>query len=229
MGFNLNVPSPKSGGNGDFETAPAGNHRAVCVGVLNLGTLRRDFKGEVDEKPMVALVFELVDEHDSTGWPFVVIREYTMSLHESANLRKDLEKWSGRKFEADEVFDLSKVLGKSCLVEIKHETSANENVFAKWVGLSSLPKGMAASGSRRKPFTWDHAEDAMTEIPGWVPYLYGQTVTDYIAARRVAPKANGKAATNGHGKSKPARNEDAEDEVPPAPVQVYETADAAPF
>jgi len=61
------------------------------------------------------------NEYHEAG-PYLVWNEYTCSLHEKANLRKDLESWRGVAFkEADlQRFDLKSLLGQPCLLLLVH-------------------------------------------------------------------------------------------------------------
>ncbi|MHA1379626.1 MAG: hypothetical protein ACTSRG_14730 [Candidatus Helarchaeota archaeon] len=45
-----------------------------------------------------------------------------MSLHAKATMRKFLESWRGKKFTKEELegFDLQKILGKPCQLQIIH-------------------------------------------------------------------------------------------------------------
>lgn len=132
-----------TGGGGDFELAPAGTHSARCVRIIDLGTQ----PGSVQypkPKHKVLFVLELPEETmdmDGEQVPFLVFHRYTMSLHENAGLRKDLENWRGRPFTADELmgFELKKVLGAPCMVTIQHSADGK---YANVRGITSLPKGM---------------------------------------------------------------------------------------
>jgi hypothetical protein len=66
---------------------------------------------------------------------------YTRSLHPKASLRADLESWRGRKFSPEELkqFDISKLLGAPCLLQV----GRSEKDRAKVLAVMSVPKGMA--------------------------------------------------------------------------------------
>ena len=94
--------------------------------------------------PKVRITWEL-NEMMSDGRPFSISREYTASIGDKANLRKDLEAWRGRPFSAEELrnFSLENVLGAPCLLGIVHKPSKdNSKVYANVGSIMALPKGM---------------------------------------------------------------------------------------
>lgn len=124
------------------QLTPEGNHRAVCIGVYDMGT---QSGGQFKAKRKVRITWELADELMADGRPFVTGKDYTNSLHEEATLRKDLESWRGRKFTADEVkgFDVARLLGVNCLVNVIHEPAKDGSgkLYSKATTVASLPKG----------------------------------------------------------------------------------------
>ena len=113
----------KSSGGGDFDIAPAGNHVAICYGVVDLGEHEQEWQGKVSLKHRVRISWELCDELMSDGRPFSISKEYTLSLNEKATLRHDLESWRGRPFTDAELagFDIFVLLGKPCMVNVVHK------------------------------------------------------------------------------------------------------------
>ena len=163
----------KSGENTqNFTPAPAGNHLAVCVGITHIGTNY----SEMYEKDFnqVNITWELSNEtyDDSEGNPqlYLLSRTYTLSLHEKATLRKDLDAWRGKRFTDDELkgFDITTILGAPCMVTAIH----NDNGKAKVVGVASLPKGMPKpkAVNELKTFDYDNNFDmkAIEAFPEWV-------------------------------------------------------------
>ena len=59
----------------------------------------------------------------------LIAKEYTVSLNEKANLRKDLESWRGKEIQPTELegFDMTNLLGVQCTLQIMH----NDNGYAK--------------------------------------------------------------------------------------------------
>ena len=135
-----------SGGGGDFEQCPAGSFAARCYQIIDLGHQTFEWKGEAKVAPKVRITWEL-NEMMSDGRPFSISREYTASIGDKANLRKDLEAWRGRPFSAEELrnFSLENVLGAPCLLGVVHKPSKDgSKVYANVGSVMALPKGMAA-------------------------------------------------------------------------------------
>jgi hypothetical protein len=132
-------------GGKEFTPAPEGLHSAVCVDVVDLGMQPNKFN---PEKPQhkVRLVWQIEETDPENNKRFIVSQMYTLSLHEKASLRKDLEGWRAKKFTADEGkgFDLEKLLGVPCQVQIIHNVSeTNGKTYANVQAIVPLGKGMA--------------------------------------------------------------------------------------
>lgn len=122
---------------GDFQIAPAGQHRAVCVDVVDLGNVVVEWAGKKKTQHKCRLVWE-IEERMADGRSFVVGRRFTASLGEKAALRAFLEMWRGKPFTADELagFDTETLIGIGAIVQIVHEkkgdkTYDNINVIMK--------------------------------------------------------------------------------------------------
>lgn len=137
---------------GDYQQIlpPQGNHVAICVRMIHVGTTETEYLGEKKKQNRVRLYFELSHER-ATFKPengeenFMVSKEYTLSMHEKATLRKDLESWRGKAFTEAEAkaFDITVLLGKACMVNIITKThEATKNQYAQIASISGLPKGM---------------------------------------------------------------------------------------
>lgn len=132
-------------GSGNYELAPSGNHVARCIRIIHLGTIQTNFGA----KNTVVITWELPTKmkkfhEDESERPFTISKQFTLSLSEKANLRKFLEGWRGRSFTEKELdgFDLSKLIGLPCLLNVIHGTSKNGNQYADITGASILPEGM---------------------------------------------------------------------------------------
>jgi hypothetical protein len=111
-----------------YALAPVGMHPAVCVDIQNLGLQT----GAYGQKHKVRLVWQL-DALDDSGRRVEVARLYTLSLHERAALRQDLERWRGKKFtdtELDAGFDLEKLLSVNCQVLVSHGQGGDGTTYA---------------------------------------------------------------------------------------------------
>jgi hypothetical protein len=153
------------------ELAPAGNHRATCCGVIDLGTQTFEFNGESKSMHKLMLRFELSDECDAEGRPILISREFTASLHEKAALRAFLESWRGRPFGPEELkgFDPSALLGQPCLVGVIHEVSRNGKTYANIKSVGRLPKGMAPPEPVADQVHYQIEDgDPPSELPDWI-------------------------------------------------------------
>ena len=104
----------------------------------------------------------------------VISKEYTMSLHEKSNLRRDLEGWRGKSFSNQELssFELTDVLGSSCNVSIIHKTSKSGNEFAQIGSISSMTKGSECPEPFNPNFIFNYHdnfdEEWLEKQPKWV-------------------------------------------------------------
>lgn len=129
-----------------FEQCPAGTFSARCTRFVDMGSHKQTFQGEDKGlKRLVLLTFELPTEHMGDGRPFSTSKRYTWSVHEKANLRKDLESWRGKKFvDADfgnGGFDIKNVLGKGCTLTITHDEREG-TVYSNITAIGALMKGV---------------------------------------------------------------------------------------
>ncbi len=134
----------KATGGGNFTPAPAGSWGAVCCDVVDLGIVESTFSGKAKKQHKIRIVWQ-IDEDMPDGKPFLVSQRYTLSLHEKAGLRKDLESWRGRPFTEEELegFDVETVIGAPCLLSIVQNANGG-NVYANVRGVMKLPRGMQA-------------------------------------------------------------------------------------
>jgi len=120
----------KDNGNKDFKKVPAGSHIARCYMFADMGTQMSDYGSDQHK---IRLQWELLG-HEPDGTPLTIEIEgitkqmtigktYTLSLAESAALRKDLESWRGVPFTQAQLngFEIKKVLGAYCMLTVAHE------------------------------------------------------------------------------------------------------------
>lgn len=132
----------KDNGTSEYETAPSGSHVAICYSIIDIGTQRNDYQGEVNYKRQVIFHWELCHElmtGKNEGRPFSVMKFYTASLNEKANLRIDLKNWRGRDFTPEELmgFDAKNILGKPCILSV----TLSDKGKAKVTGVTAMTKG----------------------------------------------------------------------------------------
>lgn len=167
-----------AGESGNHTPAPEGMHQAVCVDVIDLGRLPNKFRPGTTQ-PKINVAWQITELRDD-GKRYVLYKRYTLSLNEKATLRHDLESWRGKKFTAEELsgFDVEKVKGINCLINVQHSDPSPEGkVFANVITVSPLLKGMppiAADGyvrqatdanSDTQPEPPPHTDDDLEPIP----------------------------------------------------------------
>lgn len=129
----------KATGSG-FTPAPAGQHAAVCVDVVDLGMVEVKWGEQKPKSQHKIRIIWQIDQDRDDGKPHEVSRRYTLSLHEKAALRKDLESWRGRAFTEAELegFDVETVIGVPCLLSVIH--AAREGGGQPYANISSIMK-----------------------------------------------------------------------------------------
>ncbi len=158
--------------NDDFEPIEEGVHHGVIIGLLDLGTQRNE---KFDNEAMkVLFTWELPNETiniDGEDKPRVISKPYTLSLHEKANLRSDLEAIRSRKFTNEEVkngFDLSQIIGSNCQLQIEHN-DRNDRNYANVVAVMALPKGSPVLEATNPAIIFEIGRGEIPEsIPSWI-------------------------------------------------------------
>jgi len=103
-----------------FPTVSAGVHMARCIKVIDLGTQKNDYQGQVSWKRTVLIIWETPEELDGEGRPMTISKFYNLSLHEKSTFSRDLTSWRGRPFTETEkkAFDVSKLVGVACNLNV---------------------------------------------------------------------------------------------------------------
>lgn len=178
-----------------FEPIPAGTYPARCVGLIDLGVQYNERYGK--EQPKVRIIWELPTEtieRDDKKEPRWISKPYTASLHEKAELRKDLESWRGKSYDAADLqaFDLSSILNAPCMLSITHKTSQSGKVFALVSAVSQPMRGIEIPELKNSPLLFDfdypteHLLSALETLPKWMQEEVQKSKT---WAERMAQKA----------------------------------------
>lgn len=201
-------------GDGNFQPAPAGTHVARCVGIIDLGTQKNEWQGQVKLQPQVIVRWELPFEPIQTEdgpKPHIVQRYYTNSLSEKANLRADLEAWRGKPFTTEELmrFDLMAVLGKPCTVTVVH----NDKGKAVVKGVGGLTKGTTCPPAFNPPlaFWLTPPEDFKMEVFEKLPKGFQDQI---MKSPEWAEVTGGGKAPGGNAPPKSKSPDDFEDDIP---------------
>jgi len=143
----------RESGGGTFTPVPPGMYLARCYRIVDLGTQKSEYLGQVKNLPKVMLQFEVHGEDDAgkplvtaKGEPMSISKNFTLSLAEKATLRKDLQTWRGREFTADELrgFQIDNVLGAWAMIAITKAVGNNGKDYTNIANINSVPKAMKA-------------------------------------------------------------------------------------
>jgi hypothetical protein len=126
----------------EYSNAPEGLHQAVCCDVVDLGMQETGFDGKKAHKVQIRWQLDQIDPKSKDKWPYMVTRSFRLSLHEKASLRAILESWRGRKFTPEELegFDLEKLIGVNCQVQILHNVKQGGETYANVQAIVPAPK-----------------------------------------------------------------------------------------
>ena len=171
-----------------YDRPAGGNHPAVLVAMIDLGTHKRESqdKTKMLRQRRVFCVWELVTEPDTNytdGRNFLVTADLNLSNNENAKFRQWAAARLNKKFEKEYEHDFSQEVGKLCLLSV----SINAAGWPKVDGMAAVPKFMSSvPPAKLTPFLWslDNIPQDGTEpqFPDWVPKkLYGRPLTDIIA------------------------------------------------
>lgn len=162
------------------ELIPAGNYIARCYQMIEIGTVSELFQGKPLVLKKVRIGWELPEEtrvfsEDKGEQPLVISKEYTLSMNEKSNLRKDLKSWRGKDFTEDEAraFDITRLLGVPCMLNIIHKSSQSDptKVYEQISGITPLPKGFKCKEQVNKTIvlSYDNFDfDLFNSLPDFI-------------------------------------------------------------
>ena len=145
----------KDSGGGNFTPVSPGMHLARCYRIVDMGTQKTDFQGQVKHLQKVMLQFEVHGEDEdgkplvtAKGEPMSISKNFTLSLAEKATLRKDLQTWRGREFSAEELrgFELKNVLGAWAMVSVIKAMGNNGKEYTNIAAIMSVPQAVKKAG-----------------------------------------------------------------------------------
>ena len=138
--MSLSLKDAKKGMSGPL--APIGNHIARCYQVIDLGTQDSAKYGNSSHK--LRFAWELCEEKHDFGKgkeePYTVSMTVNFFFGRNSNFTKLLEGWKGGTFTDAELdnFELKKLLGKSCMVNVVHN-STDSGDYANVASVSPVP------------------------------------------------------------------------------------------
>lgn len=200
----------------NYTPPPAGMHIARCYRLIDLGTQPKSFQGQAKgEARKIMASWELLGEDRmEDGKPYTISKSWFLSMHEKASLRKDLESWRGKPFNREEEasFDVSKLLGAYCLINVIQEQGQDGNTYTKIGAITPLLKGMPKPDAVNKNVIFDADEPDM-ELFG----TFSDKMKETIQACREwrVKKAGGRPATTATAPAgAPSGFDDMDDDIP---------------
>jgi len=165
-------------GNAKF-LIPAGNYVARCYSMVHIGTVIEEVMGMEKSMNKVRITWELptelkVFDEVKGEQPMVISKEYTLSMSEKSNLRKDLESWRGQGFSEEQAkgFDITKLLSIPCMLNVIHKKTIKGADYATISNISSVPKGLTCPKQVNPTFEWNFEdkwdEIALEEFPAFI-------------------------------------------------------------
>ena len=145
----------KDSGESSFTPVPPGMHLARCYRVVDLGTQKSEYQGQIKYLQKVMIQFEVHGEDDSgkplvtaKGEPMSISKNYTLSLAEKATMRKDLQTWRGRDFTPEELrgFELKNVLGVWAMISVAKSIGNNGKEYTNIMSVNSVPVSIKKAG-----------------------------------------------------------------------------------
>ena len=140
---------------GSFESTPPGMHLARCYRIIDTGTQKSEYLGQVKYLRKVMLGWEIHGQDDAgnplrmkDGRPFAMFKNYTLSWAEKANLRADLQSWRGKPFSQEEMrrFDLKTILGAWCMLNVIEKQGTDGKMYVNVNGITPVPAMIKQAG-----------------------------------------------------------------------------------
>lgn len=216
------VKEPKGGQKHD--PIPAGMHHGICYAIVDIGTQPQTGKYPSRRKVIVSwelpdIRIELERDGKKESLPRVISKRYGFNLSDRGNLRPMLEAWRGRKFTQEELdgFDLEKLVGVNCLLNVIHEQGRNDpsKTYEEVQTVNPLPKAMPKRDLENQPLVWfmDNYEEGSKpafpeNMPEWMQKLVMQSGEWHLLA---SPKVE---RNDGPKQAFPTDNDEKEDDLP---------------
>lgn len=144
----------KSSGEGNFIQVPTGMHLARCYRIIDLGTQKTEYKGEVRYLPKVMIQFEIHSENEkgeplqtADGKPLILSKTYTSSNSERSSFIKDLQSWRGKEFTEAERYaaNFPSILGQWGMINVV-ETESNGRTYTNIASINPIPAAIKKNG-----------------------------------------------------------------------------------
>ena len=149
-----------------YKPLEPGNYVARCYSMVHIGTIEETINGVAKKLNKVRISWELPTEmkvfkEEIGEQPITISKEFTLSMHEKSTLRNFLKNWRGKDFTEEEAkaFDVEKLLGAPCMLNITHKTKKDgSGVYAEIGSVSSLPKGLVCPPQENETYIWTYED-----------------------------------------------------------------------
>ena len=175
----------KQNSGGNFERPKPGTWPAVLVAVVDLGSVWKEgYKGKAGyDVHEVYLVWELTSQPmTGSNHNHLLGKVYTLSLGSKANLTKLVERWRGSTLKEGEDFDLSKLLGQMCKLDLIEN---GDYIKTEPNPASRLSTNEKCPPAKRAPFLFDLQQTKdISKLPDWLPDIWSgfwEKIPDRIA------------------------------------------------
>ena len=134
----------EGGSNFQKELVPADVHSARLFRIVDLGSQRKEWQGDVKYKREVEFTWELPDEMrtynpENGEQPMYISQTFSAVLGDKSNLGKALAAWGADL--SDDDFDLKDLFDLPCQLTVEHAIAkSSKKEFAKIVNISKVPK-----------------------------------------------------------------------------------------
>lgn len=161
----------------DFQPIPEGTYPAICYCIADLGMQYNEKFKKLSQK--ILFIWEIVDDEqrieiDGEMKRRAISRQYTASFAPKSSMYKDIRPWIGREFTPEEqegFFDVGQLLGKPCLLNVIHTTTAEGKTYANVSGIMPLPKSMNVGDPENSKVLYDideSSDNIFDMLPEWV-------------------------------------------------------------
>lgn len=179
----------KASSGGSFTPVSAGMHLARCYRLVDLGTQKSEYMGQVKMLHKVMIQFEVHGEDDqgnpmltAKGEPLSISKNYTLSLGDKSSLRNDLKTWRGRDFTPEELkgFDLKNILGVWAMLSIIKSTGRDGKEYTNIQAVMPVPVNVKKAGLPKA-----HNEPMFYDLNDPDPAVF-ETFSDNLKAKIMA-------------------------------------------
>lgn len=211
---------------GNFESTPPGSHLARCYRIVDLGTQKSEYLGQVKYLHKIMLGWEIFAEKDDgtpllmrDGRPFAIFKNYTMSWSDKATLRKDLQSWRGKPFSQEEMrrFDLKTILGVHCMLNVIERQGADGKTYVNVDSITPVPQVIRKAGlpdGVNKLELFNLSEPNMEMFEGFSEHLKKKIESSPEWQKLTGNKPAAEATQKAQAAQAPAMDDAEEDDIP---------------